>query len=140
MLANTKWSLIFAPLVLLASLTACDQATDSSTAAQGALDDLQKKYDELVEDKLDVPVQWATDDFENIGDWDYRASDIAFSSPENLAEQLNELGNEKWEVIWMERSADGFLVVAKKPSVSYLSKIPLSKIGSLVIGGGDNTE
>ena len=120
--------------------SACEQPTDDSSAARKALEDLQQKYDELVEDKLGDPVEWAAEDIENIGDWDYKVVNLSFDSPQDLEDQLNELGNEKWQVIWLERSPDGFLAVLKKPSISYLSKIPLSQIGRYVIGGSEGTE
>ena len=133
--ANTCLTLIAATLLI-----ACEQPTDDSSAARKALEDLQQKYDELVEDKLGDPVEWAAEDIENIGDWDYKVVNLSFDSPQDLENQLNELGNEKWQVIWLERSPDGFLAVLKKPSISYLSKIPLSQIGRYVIGGSEGTE
>ena len=49
-------------------------------------------------------------------------------------------GNDRWEVIWLERTPDGFLAVLKKPSISYLSKVPLSEIGKYVIGISDDQQ
>jgi len=121
-------------LVCLAPLVACETESQEPSAASKALDDLQAKYDELVKDKVDVPVDWAAEDLENIGDWEYRVENIAYTSPEEFAAQLNVFGNERWEVIWLERTPDGFLAVLKKPSISYLSKVPLSEIGKYVIG------
>ena len=121
-------------------LSACQTESQEPSAAQRALDELERKYDELVEDKMDAPVEWAADDLENIGDWEYRVESLSYSSTEDLAFQLNEFGNDKWEVIWFEKTPEGFLVVLKKPSISYLSKIPLSQLGKIVIGGSDGQE
>lgn len=121
-------------LACLAPLVACETESQEPSAASKALDDLQAKYDELVKDKVDVPVDWAAEDLENIGDWEYRVENIAYTSPEDFAAQLNVFGNERWEVIWLERTPDGFLAILKKPSISYLSKVPLSEIGKYVIG------
>jgi len=121
-------------------LSACESESQKPSAAQRALDKLQQQYDELLKDKVDVPVEWATDDLEKIGDWEYRVENLSYSSPEDLELQLNEFGSEKWEVIWLERTPGGFLAVLKKPSISYLSKIPLSQLGKLVIGGPDGQE
>tara|TARA_R110000782_G_scaffold207003_1_gene295523 strand:- start:95 stop:517 length:423 start_codon:yes stop_codon:yes gene_type:complete len=125
--------------VLLAALlfSACERDSTEPSAAQRALDELQSKYDELLKDKVDVPVDWATEDLENIGDWEYKVVNLAFRSPEDLQAQLNEFGNERWEVIWLEESPGGFLAVLKKPSISYLSKIPISQLGRIVIGDPD---
>ncbi|RZV38890.1 MAG: hypothetical protein EX272_01495 [Chromatiales bacterium] len=135
----TRFSLILS-LAAVASLAACENESQEPSAAAKALDDLQAKYDELVKDKVDVPVDWAAEDLENIGDWEYRVENIPYSSPEDFAAQLNVLGNERWEVIWLERTPDGFLAILKKPSISYLSKVPLSEIGKYVIGISDGQQ
>lgn len=118
-------------------LGACESDSSEPSTAQRALDELQSKYDELLKDKVDVPVDWAAEDLENIGDWEYKVVNLAFRSPEDLQSQLNEFGNERWEVIWLEKSQGGFLAVLKKPSISYLSKIPISQLGRIVIGDPD---
>ena len=120
--------------LLSLAMSGCESGSQEPTTAQRALDELQNKYDEILKSKVDVPVEWATDDLENIGDWEYRVVSLSFRSPEDLQNQLNEFGNERWEVIWLEESPGGFLAVLKKPSISYLSKIPLSQIGRIVIG------
>ncbi|MGI9236884.1 MAG: hypothetical protein ACR2QZ_05775 [Woeseiaceae bacterium] len=132
--------LFAATALLVQALSACESEFEEPSAARKAFDELQQKYDELVEEKLEDPVQWAADDIENLGDWDYRVENLSFSSAEDLAAQLNEFGNDRWEVIWLERTPEGFLAVLKKPSVSYLSKIPLSGLGKIVIGGSDGDE
>lgn len=137
---RSKLQFIFVSIFVFTHLVACDNAAERSSVAQDAFDELQKKYDELIEDKFDDPVKWAADDLENIGDWEYRVLIVAFDSPDDLTAEFNKLGNEKWEVIWMERSVEGFLVVAKKPSVSLLSQIPLSQLGRLVTGDSEGSE
>lgn len=119
---------------------ACQNESSQSSAAERALDELQKKYEELLKDKVDVPVEWATEDLENIGDWEYRVVDLAYTSSEDLESQLNGFGNERWEVVWFEKSPGGFLVVMKKPSISYLSKIPISELGRIVTGGSEGQQ
>ena len=148
-----------APLALL--LTGCgtggtgDTQAEDASATRQALEDLQQKYDTLVEEQLDGlqekyeslkengldnPTDWAAEDIENIGDWEYRVLDIASSDPTEIESILNEAGNERWEVFWIERSTTGYRVMLKKPSISYLSKLPLSQIGRFVIGGSDSGE
>jgi hypothetical protein len=138
--AKTRTPFFFAVAFLSHVLSGCQNESQESSAAQRAIDELQKKYDELVKDKVDIPVDWAAGDLENIGDWEYRVVSLSYSSPDDLESQLNEFGNERWEVIWLEDSPEGFLAVLKKPSISYLSKIPLSQIGGIVIGGSDGGE
>lgn len=131
---------LFVIVLLGHILSGCQSESDESSAAQKALDEIQNKYDELVKDKVDIPVDWATEDLENIGDWEYRVVRLSYSSPEDLEAQLNEYGNQRWEVTWLEDTPEGFLVVLKKPSISYLSKIPLSQLSRIVIGGSDGQE
>lgn len=146
MFARSQVTRIFAAALMVSVVTVmsvvsgCESESQDSSAAQRALDEVQSKYDELIKDKVDIPVDWATDDIENIGDWEYRVVNLSYSSPDNLQSQLNDFGNERWEVIWLETTPDGFLAVLKKPSISYLSKIPLSQLGRIVIGGPEGQE
>ncbi len=118
-------------------LSACQDGAEGPSAAERALDELQRKYDELVQDRLEDPVQWAQDDIENLGDWEYRVEDLPLAAGVDFAAQLNEYGNDRWEVIWLERGQDGYTVIMKRPAVSLLSKIPLSQLGRMVIGGSE---
>ena len=136
-------SVVYTSIAVLVCLAGCGgESTESvePSATDRALSELQAKYDEIAGDRFDDPVNWAAEDIENIGDWQYQVVDISFASPEQLEGELNALGDDRWEVFWMERSDSGFLVVLKKPAVSYLSKIPFSQIGGFVIGGGESTE
>lgn len=119
----------------ITAMAGCDRDASEPSATDRALNDLQSKYDELVEDKLESPVQWATDDLENIGDWEYRVVELPDADSELLEETLNALGNDRWEVFWIENVRNDYRVILKRPSRSYLSRIPLSQIGRFVIDG-----
>ena len=129
--------------VLLLALGGCDTGPDSPPesgepgVAAKAIEELRQQYDELAREGLDDPVKWAADDIENIGDWDYRVVEFESSSPAELEAALNEFGNERWEVFWIEKQPDGYLVMLKKPSLSYLSKVPLSQLGRLIVPAPD---
>ena len=140
MIRPTRLSVFAATVLLAHGLSACTPEAEEVSTAQKAMDELQKQYNELVEDKMGVPIDWATEDIENIGDWEYHVENLAFSTPDELAIQLNEIGNDRWEVIWLERTPDGYFTVLKKPSISYLSKIPLSQLGRIMTGGSDGSE
>ena len=120
-------------MVISLVLSGCGGETDEQSAADKALEDLQTKYDELTQKAIDNPMQWAADDLENIGDWEYKVEEFSRADPEELEAVLNDLGDERWEVIWIEKNADGYTVFLKKPSVSYLNKIPLSSFGRFII-------
>ncbi len=140
MILSTRLISIAATICLAHGLSACQPEAEEVSTAQKAIDELQKQYNELVDDKMDAPIDWATEDIENIGDWEYRVENLAFSTPDELASQLNGLGNDRWEVIWLERTPAGYFAVLKKPSISYLSKIPLSQLGRIMIGGPEGSE
>jgi len=138
---HKKLTRIFILISFVAVIVGCDRDANEPSATERTLDDLQSKYDELVEDKLESPVQWAADDLENIGDWEYRVVELPGAEPETLEETLNELGNDRWEVFWIENVRNDYRVMLKRPSRSYLSRIPLSQIGRFVIDGtGDGQE
>ena len=130
--------LAFAALAF--SIGGCGDSADESTAADKALESLQEKYADLADVDLDDTMAWATDDLQKIGDWEYRVLEIGNVGAAELEEALNEAGAERWEVIWMEKTLKGHAIVMKRPAVSYLSKVPLSQIGRIVIGGSESEQ
>lgn len=132
-------ALLSIPIAILA-LIGCSGATDEPSAADKAIEGLQEKYDDLTQGELDDPMQWASDDIKKIGDWQYKVLEIGNVSGPELEAALNEAGGDRWEVIWMEKTLKGHAIVLKRPSISYLSKIPLSQIGRFVIGDTEPQE
>lgn len=130
---NQTFLVLAATCIFFAS--GCEKDANEPSASERALDELQSKYDELIEDKLESPVRWATDDLENIGDWEYRIVELADTAAISLEMSFNELGNDRWEVFWIESMGNGYRVMLKRPSRSYLSRIPLTQIGRFVIDG-----
>jgi hypothetical protein len=108
------------------------------TAAQRAVEQLSSAYDELaqlVDRDPGQAVDWAQGDIENLGDWEYRI--VEFDGPAEAIETgLNALGDERWEVYWIEPTHDGVRVYLKRPSISYLSRVPLSDLLRMFGGGG----
>lgn len=127
-------------LILAFGVAACGGESGDPSAAEKALDELQSKYDELTQKELNDPVKWAAEDLENIGDWEYKVETLPLDSAEEFEAALNELGNDRWEVIWMEKNTVGYTVFLKKPAVSYLNKIPLSSLGRFVIDDSGSEE
>lgn len=118
----------------------CDRDSDEPLTTEKAVAEMQATYDALIAKGVDVPVEWATADIENIGDWEYRILDLPNAATESLQDSLNELGNERWEVFWIENSGNVYRVMLKRPSRSYLNRIPLSQLGQFLIGGSGNEE
>lgn len=112
--------------------TATDKAKETAEEAIGSV---KEKYDELT-DSGD-PVRWAQEDIENIGDWDYKIVELGNVSAAELETELNELGNDRWQAFWVESSDSGYTIMLRRTSISYLSKIPLSQLGRIMMGGSD---
>jgi len=81
--------------------------------------------------------EWAREDMQSIGDWEYKVE--YFSNPNHLAleKQLNELGTDRWEVVWIDRQGPNLIVTLKRPSRTWLNKLPLGQLLKLVAPGGD---
>jgi len=136
---DRPFSVALLALTLIAA-SGCDRESTEPSVTQKAINDLQAKYDELVDDNLESPVKWASDDLENIGDWEYKVIDLTNGDAGSMETTLNELGDDRWEVFWIENVRNNYRVMLKRPSRSYLSRIPLSQIGRFVIGGNDLQE
>ena len=114
-----------------------DQAAERS-ATERALEELSAAYQSLA-GLLDQGSGEAVDrvqgDIENLGDWEYRIVDLEDDAPEAMEAELNALGNERWEAYWVEPRRDGIRFYLKRPSISYLSRVPLSTLLRLLAGG-----
>ncbi|MDJ0919427.1 MAG: hypothetical protein QNJ05_16835 [Woeseiaceae bacterium] len=128
-------------LLALSLLTACNpEPQDEVAGVRKTVEKLQQQYDDLMAERGGDPVEWAASDLENLGDWEYRVETLRLTSEEDFAATLNEFGNDRWEVIWLERTPGGFMVIMKKPSISLLSKIPLSQLGRFIIDGSGEAQ
>jgi len=54
-----------------------------------------------------------------------------------LAEQLNALGRDRWEVFWLDPAGSDLRVFLKRPVRSYLRQVPLSELQRLLPGGSE---
>ena len=113
---------------------------EDRSATERALEELAAAYEGvsgLLGEGSEEAVDRVQEDIENLGDWEYRIVDLSNASPEALETELNSLGNERWEAYWVEPSADGIRVYLKRPSISYLSRVPLSALVRMLAGGGE---
>lgn len=89
----------------------------------------------LIGDNPAEAVGWAQEDIENLGDWEYRIVEIDEREDSGVEAVLNALGNERWEVYWVQDSNGGAKFYLKRPSLSYLSRVPLSTLLRIFPGG-----
>ena len=128
-------------IVCLTSLVvlACEREPGKPSQAERALEEVKRLYEQAKDKAPEDPVKWAKEDIERYGDWEYRIIKLADGEPSKLEEQLNKVGKERWEVFWVERSETDYRLFLKRPAISYLRSIPLSKLGR-ALSGGDSSE
>ncbi len=81
--------------------------------------------------------EWAREDLAAIGDWEYKVQYFANLNHIALEKKLNELGTERWEVIWIDRQGPNLIVTLKRPSRTWLNKLPLGQLIKVAAPGSD---
>lgn len=135
-------STVLAVLAVLGPALACSSGED--LPGEGfTREELERRvrdlYDRAREAGDEVPgdvVEWAQEDVARIGDWEYRVVRVQDEGDAALEERLGELGDERWQVFWLESRGDAYRVFLKRPARSYLQRVPLSDLRRLVPSGG----
>ncbi|MFP6581811.1 MAG: hypothetical protein VCD00_04575 [Candidatus Hydrogenedentota bacterium] len=65
-------------------------------------------------------VEWAKSDVKKIGSWSYKIVSISFDSEDAIVEELNKLGDDRWECYCVETVPEGKRFYLKKSVRSYL--------------------
>jgi len=123
---------------LLAQIETTPTAEEQS-ATDRALEELSTAYEGLAglfNQGSGEAVERVQEDIENLGDWEYRIVELPNDSAEMQEQRLNELGNERWEVYWVQPAPDNVRFYLKRPSISYLSRVPLSTLMRVIAGAG----
>ena len=89
----------------------------------------------LIGDNPAEAVGWAQEDIENLGDWEYRIVEIDERQDAGIEAELNALGDKRWEVFWVLDGNGSAKFYLKRPSLSYLSRVPLSTLLRIIPGG-----
>jgi hypothetical protein len=89
----------------------------------------------LIGDNPADAVGWAQEDIENLGDWEYRIVELDERDDAAIETALNALGDERWEVYWVQEGNGGDRFYLKRPSLSYLNRVPLSSLLRMLPGG-----
>lgn len=121
---------------------AAEQPADSSESSLTArmVEQLSAIYADvaaLIGDNPAEAVGWAQEDIENLGDWEYRIVEIDEREDAAIEAALNALGDERWEVYWVLDGNGSAKFYLKRPSLSYLSRVPLSSLLRILPGGAE---
>ncbi len=108
---------------------ACEREPGEPSQAERALEEVKQLYAQAKAKAPEDPIEWVKEDIDRYGDWEYQIIILADGELSNLEEQLNEVGQERWEVFWVERSRANLRLFLKRPAISYLRSIPLSNLG-----------
>ena len=68
--------------------------------------------------------QWVKEDIENMGDWEYKIVAFGRKATTEMENDLNQLGNERWQCFWVEPSGKNKVFYFKRTKKSYIQKIP----------------
>ena len=140
-MSRSKHPSLFFLSILVMLLSGCSDRTDpSQTVEPSATDKALQQVRDLVDKARDADpgdaVDWATEDIKKIGDFEYKIITIPDLSNATIEERLNELGEERWEVYWMDKSGNELRFFLKRSAKSYLRAIPLSEIGKALSPDG----
>lgn len=138
--------LIPAFLIVLLALTvpAAAEEPEETSEEPGLWIQIVKLYQEAKdsgETASEDVYEWARTDLESIGDWEYKVKYFPNANHIALEKNLNELGIDRWEVIWIDRQGPNLIVTMKRPSRTWLNKLPLGQLIKMVApvadGGGE---
>ncbi len=121
-------------LLLCFSLLGCGQEPGEPSQTDKVMEQLRSLYDKALEQAPDDPVEWAKEDIARYGNWEYRVVMLDDMRVGELEDGLNQLGAERWEVFWMERTGGNLIVFLKRPTTSYHRSVPLSDLGKALSG------
>lgn len=79
--------------------------------------------------------EWVKKNLEKIGDWEYKIISIKLKDLDKIEKQLNNLGKERWECYWQQKTDKGYVFFLKRTKVSYLQKVPVGHILKTFQGG-----
>ena len=122
--------------VLIATPVLAQQPNSEDTGIWDQVVSLYEQAKQAGETAADDVYEWAREDLEAIGDWEYKVE--YFANPNHIAleKKLNELGKERWDVVWIDRQGANLIVTMKRPSRTWLNKLPLGQLIKAAAGTG----
>ena len=124
-------------LALAAAVPAGAQGTEQDDSLWGQVVALYEEAKKAGETVAEDVYEWAREDLEAIGDWEYKVKYFPNANHIALEERLNELGMDRWEVVWIDRQGPNLIVTLKRPSRTWLNKLPLGQLIKVAAPGSD---
>lgn len=136
---NVKMKNILLLLLLLPLLFHFDfSLAEENSQEPSYWDKIKKKLEDAKSDNKELSEkakEWIKEDIKKIGDWEYKVVNIKYESIDELENKLNELGNERWECFWVEKKEVVVVFIFKRPTISYLQKIPKADLFKMLHKG-----
>jgi len=119
----------FLVLILLGleGISFADEEKQASERMSPEKEGMWNRFQEFYQRSSDVGKEWTKEELERIGDWQYRVVTIQDADDEKLEVELNALGEERWEVIWLERIDEKWRLFAKRPKTSTIKSVSEGK-------------
>ena len=134
--------IIFTMFLSFCFVHSCLQAEEKDQKDEKSLLDKGKALlDEKVESSkklLDKKIKgsqaknWVKGDIENIGDWEYKIVAFADKAHPELENELNQLGESRWQCFWVESSGKNKVFYFKRSKISYMHKMPAGEILEII--------
>ena len=135
-----SFSIAVLVLTLAGSPARAEEPQTEETGIWSQVVALYEQAKEAGETAADDVYEWAREDLEAIGDWEYKVQYFANVNHIALEKKLNELGTERWEVIWIDRQGPNLIVTMKRPARTWLNKLPLGQLIKVAAPGSDGGE
>lgn len=123
-------------LVLVASAGSVSRAGEKASgpepeSKQGIREEIRELYEKARERGERVPgdlAEWIKQEVQKIGAWEYKIVVLQGREDARIEEELNDLGQSRWECYWVERDGRRIRLFLKRPPKSYLRRIPVREL------------
>jgi len=125
--------------VLLPACDKLDLKPENNPVTDEAMDRAKEVLDkskETAEDAAGNVADWSEEDLRKIGAWEYKIVRFEDLSDEALEEELNSLGDDRWECYWVEETAEGPRFYFRKTKRSYLRHVPVGDLLKFLVPDG----
>ena len=98
---------------------------------ENAIEEVRRIYEQAREKGEDLSggfYEWMRKDIAQYNIWEYRILTVASGDDEKIAEEMNTLGEDRWECIGVSTQKSRLTLVFKRRPASYLRHIPVKEL------------